>query len=85
MTIQAVAMFFGGFGVGFYFSWKLTLVILSLTPALIVTGGIMGKVMAFITSHEQTAYADAGAVAEEVVSSIRTVVAFGGEQSEIER
>ena len=31
---------------------------------------------------EQSAYAAAGAVAEEVISSIRTVVAFGGEGKE---
>ena len=37
------------------------------------------------TSKEQTAYARAGAVAEEVFSSIRTVVAFGGEQKEVQR
>jgi len=30
-------------------------------------------------------YAAAGAVAEEVISSIRTVVAFGGEKKEADR
>lgn len=38
-----------------------------------------------ITSEEQTAYAKAGSIAEEVLSSIRTVVAFGGEEKEIGR
>ena len=38
-----------------------------------------------ITSEEQTSYAKAGAIAEEVLSSIRTVVAFGGEEKEIAR
>ena len=36
-------------------------------------------------SQEQKQYASAGGVAEEVLSSIRTVVAFGGEKSECER
>ena len=36
-------------------------------------------------SKEQDAYARAGAVAEEVLSSIRTVVAFGGEEKEVAR
>ena len=35
--------------------------------------------------REQSAYASAGAVSEEVLSSIRTVVAFGGEKNEAER
>jgi len=38
-----------------------------------------------ITTKELDAYAKAGSVAEEVLSSIRTVAAFGGEKKEIER
>ena len=34
------------------------------------------------TSVEQKHYASAGAIAEEVLSVIRTVVAFGGEHKE---
>jgi len=37
------------------------------------------------TSKELNAYAKAGSVAEEVLSSIRTVVAFSGEQKECNR
>lgn len=37
------------------------------------------------TGKELTAYAKAGAVAEEVLSAIRTVVAFGGQQKECQR
>ena len=40
---------------------------------------------AAFTSSEQKQYASAGAVAEEVLSSVRTVVAFGGEHNEVER
>ena len=38
-----------------------------------------------ISVQEQRVYTSAGAVAEEVLSSIRTVVAFGGEKKECER
>lgn len=41
--------------------------------------------LASFTSKEQTAYAKAGAVAEEVLSAIRTVFAFSGQNKEIER
>ena len=40
---------------------------------------------AVFTAKEQKHYAAAGAVAEEVLTSIRTVAAFGGEQKESER
>ncbi|KAG8587247.1 hypothetical protein GDO81_005610, partial [Engystomops pustulosus] len=38
-----------------------------------------------LTSKELSAYAKAGSVAEEVLSSVRTVVAFGGQEKEIQR
>jgi ATP-binding cassette subfamily B (MDR/TAP) protein 1 len=37
------------------------------------------------TNKELQAYAKAGAVAEEVLAAIRTVIAFGGQQKELER
>lgn len=41
--------------------------------------------MAKLTGMELQAYAKAGAVADEVLSSIRTVAAFGGERKEVQR
>lgn len=43
------------------------------------------KGVARLTGRELKAYAKAGAVADEVLSSIRTVAAFGGEQKEADR
>ena len=41
--------------------------------------------LAKLSSEGLKQYASAGAVAEEVFSSICTVVAFGGQQKEVER
>ena len=38
-----------------------------------------------LTAAEQAQYAGAGAIAEEVIGSIRTIMAFGGEEKEVER
>ena len=46
---------------------------------------VLFQIMATFTIREQSAYAAAGAVAEEVLSAIRTVVAFGGEEKEAVR
>ncbi len=46
---------------------------------------VVFQVIGNLTSREQSAYAKAGSVAEEVISSIRTVVAFGGEHKEYQR
>ncbi|KAJ9579274.1 hypothetical protein L9F63_024620, partial [Diploptera punctata] len=43
------------------------------------------QVQSSLTVQELESYGDAGAVAEEVLSSIRTVAAFGGEDKEVER
>ncbi|XP_076869034.1 ATP-dependent translocase ABCB1 isoform X2 [Brachyhypopomus gauderio] len=85
MLIQSLTTFFAGFVVGFIKGWKLTLVILAISPLLGISAAIIAKVMTTFTSREQTAYAKAGAVAEEVLSAIRTVFAFGGQQKEIKR
>ena len=41
--------------------------------------------VASFTTKEQKQYAGAGSVAEEVLSSIRTVLAFSGEEKEVAR
>lgn len=41
--------------------------------------------VAKLTGMELQAYAKAGAIADEVLSSIRTVAAFGGEKKEVQR
>lgn len=42
----------------------------------------MMKLLASFSQQGQTAYADAGAVANEVISGIKTVASFGGERKE---
>uniref|UniRef100_A0A8D0GSX1 ATP-binding cassette sub-family B member 5 n=1 Tax=Sphenodon punctatus TaxID=8508 RepID=A0A8D0GSX1_SPHPU len=77
---QNMATFIVGIVIGFVKGWKLTLVILATCPFIMISGMIIA-----LTSKELTAYAKAGAVAEEVLSSVRTVVAFGGQEKEINR
>lgn len=55
------------------------------TPVLAIAMGILAKVQSSLTENELKAYAKAGGVAEEVFSSIRTVMAFGGQHKEIDR
>ncbi|XP_064195313.1 ATP-binding cassette, sub-family B (MDR/TAP), member 4 [Anguilla rostrata] len=85
MLLQSITSFLTGFVVGFIKGWKLTLVILAISPALGISGAVLSKLMTSFTSKEQTAYAKAGAVAEEVLSGVRTVMAFSGQRKEIQR
>uniref|UniRef100_A0A3P9NM08 Bile salt export pump n=1 Tax=Poecilia reticulata TaxID=8081 RepID=A0A3P9NM08_POERE len=84
--IERISTFVFGFTVGFIGGWKLTLVVIAVSPLIGIAAGLMAMVMTvFNFSEKLTAYAKAGAVADEVLSSIRTVAAFGGEEKEAER
>ncbi|KFQ16908.1 Bile salt export pump, partial [Merops nubicus] len=83
--IQRLTTFVCGFLLGFISGWKLTLVIIAASPLLGVGAAVYGLAVAKLTGQELKAYAKAGAVADEVLSSIRTVAAFGGEKKEVER
>lgn len=85
LLIQAYTTFIASFVIGFIQGWKLTLVILAVSPLLGVSAAIFGKMLTGFTAKEQSAYAKAGAVAEEVLSAIRTVFAFSGQNKEIKR
>uniref|UniRef100_A0A3P9CQM6 Bile salt export pump n=1 Tax=Maylandia zebra TaxID=106582 RepID=A0A3P9CQM6_9CICH len=75
--VQRFTTFVCGFCVGFVKGWKLTLVIIAATSLLLSIN--------LLTGMELQAYAKAGSVADEVLSSIRTVAAFGGEKKEVQR
>uniref|UniRef100_A0A3Q2CP58 Bile salt export pump n=1 Tax=Cyprinodon variegatus TaxID=28743 RepID=A0A3Q2CP58_CYPVA len=83
--IQRFTTFVCGFCVGFVKGWKLTLVIIAVSPLIGIGAGLMALFVAKLTGMELQAYATAGAVADEVLSAIRTVAAFGGENKEVER
>ncbi|CAO2597186.1 Bile salt export pump [Lemmus lemmus] len=85
LFIQRMTTALSGFVIGFYRGWKLTLVIISVSPLIGIGAAIIGLSVAKFTEFELKAYAKAGSVAEEVISSMRTVAAFGGENKEIER
>ncbi|NXD36010.1 MDR1 protein, partial [Copsychus sechellarum] len=85
LLVQSLTTFVTGFIVGLIRGWKLTLVILAVSPVLGLSAALWAKVLSAFTDKEQAAYAKAGAVAEEVLGAIRTVIAFGGQEKEIKR
>jgi len=71
--------------IAFAYGWDLTLVILSMLPLMSVFGALAAKVQTSFAQKEMEAYGQAGVIAEEVLSAVRTVVAFGGEKKEVAR
>ncbi|NXX90137.1 MDR1 protein, partial [Centropus bengalensis] len=85
LLFQSLTTFIAGFVVGLIRGWKLTLVILAVSPLLGLSAALWAKVLSAFTDKEQAAYAKAGGVAEEVLAAVRTVIAFGGQEKEIKR
>uniref|UniRef100_A0A3B3S5S1 ABC-type xenobiotic transporter n=1 Tax=Paramormyrops kingsleyae TaxID=1676925 RepID=A0A3B3S5S1_9TELE len=85
LFVQFFCAFIAGLIIGFINGWKLTLVILAVSPLLAGSAAVWSTIIASLTSKELSAYAKAGAVAEEILVAIRTVVAFNGQKKAVEK
>ncbi|CAL4895809.1 unnamed protein product [Urochloa decumbens] len=83
--LQLLVTFAGGFAVALAQGWLLTLVMLATIPPLALAGAVMSSVVARMASLGQAAYADAAAVVEQTVGSIRTVASFTGEKRAVDK
>lgn len=65
--------------------WELALICLISLPVTMVALGVVVLLTSKLAKKELDAYGTAGSIAEEVLSAIRTVMAFGGQEKELER
>ncbi|KAF9143632.1 Multidrug resistance protein 1 [Linnemannia schmuckeri] len=84
LVLSSFTTFIAGFVIGFVRGWKLSLVLLSCVPLIGACAALMTKFTVANASKGQDSYAGAGAVAEQAISAIRTIVAFGGQKRETE-
>jgi ABC-type multidrug transport system fused ATPase/permease subunit len=82
---QSLSGFLAGFIIAFVKGWKLALILLAVFPVIIVIGRLMGVQLTKRSKQSQDAFGEAGGVAEQAISSVRTVQAFSGEAREVER
>ncbi|KAJ3207855.1 Multidrug resistance protein 1 [Clydaea vesicula] len=85
LCIQSVCTFIAGFIMAFARGWQLALVLCAIFPLLGIAGFVMSRNMAKQSSGGQDAYAEAGAVAQQTLASIRTVTAFNGQEKELNK
>ncbi|KAF2883638.1 hypothetical protein ILUMI_22510 [Ignelater luminosus] len=78
-------IFVGSILQGLIKGWELALICMISFPVTTVSMGFVAWISSKLAKQEMDAYGEAGAVAEETLSSIRTVVAFGGQEKEEER
>ncbi|KAL5593006.1 hypothetical protein FOBRF1_012108 [Fusarium oxysporum] len=83
-VFQAVATFIAAFIIAFVSQWKLTLIVMSIVPALLLIVTAMSAVDAGIETKILSIYGQAGSFAETVLASVRTTKAFslGGRMSD---
>ncbi|XP_043704107.1 ABC transporter B family member 15-like [Telopea speciosissima] len=77
--LMNVAMFIGSYVVAFLLMWKLALVGFPFVVVLVIPGMIYGRTLMGLAKKIRAEYAKAGTIAEQAISSIRTVYSFVGE------
>ncbi|RHZ65785.1 hypothetical protein Glove_311g54 [Diversispora epigaea] len=77
MAFQYFCQFCAAFVIAFTKSWKLTFVICCLIPLISITSGVINKLSAAFMKRTSDFYSHSGTIAEEAISTIRTVAAFG--------
>ncbi|KAH8939499.1 hypothetical protein BDL97_15G039900 [Sphagnum fallax] len=81
--IHYMSMFVTGFAVGFSAEWKLVLVTLAVVPAIAITGSFHAALFTG-RSKSQQEYWEAGSIAEQTITQVRTVYSFVGEKQALD-
>ncbi|KAI1703361.1 ABC transporter transmembrane region domain-containing protein [Ditylenchus destructor] len=85
IMLQAISNMIIGVLVGLYMSWQMTLIMLAMTPFIVFSMVYSAHWLSKSVRREMDAYANAGGVAEEVISGIRTVASFNAQEFEANR
>ena len=85
MGLRNLGQVVGGLGFMFYTSWKLSALMLLLIPPVGIAAAVFGKKIRKFSKQFQESLAQASIVAEETISSVRTVKSFVQERAESER
>ncbi|KAI8060794.1 P-loop containing nucleoside triphosphate hydrolase protein [Gongronella butleri] len=75
-AVQSISQFISGLIVAFTANWILAFVVLATYPILFMSSAMLRKWVVSTTTRAQSAYAQAGKVAEQAFSGIRTIYAF---------
>ncbi|KAF3018323.1 hypothetical protein E8E15_005862 [Penicillium rubens] len=77
LVVQGLSTFISAFVLAFVTQWKLTLICCCIAPAMLLALGTSSAIEASIETKVLKVHAQAGAFAESILSSSRTVQAFG--------
>ncbi|KAM5581523.1 hypothetical protein ABKV19_010648 [Rosa sericea] len=81
--IMNCSLFFGSYVAAFIMLWRLAIVAFPFVVLLVIPGLIYGRILMGLARQIRDEYNKAGTIAEQALSSIRTVYAFVGETKTI--
>ncbi|KAG6608770.1 Multidrug resistance protein ABC Superfamily [Phytophthora cinnamomi] len=84
-SIKFTCQFFVGYIIGFARGWDMSLVMACVMPFMVLSLKYMVRLFRKRAVLSQKMYAEAGAVAEETLGSIRTVASLNGEKRAIDK
>lgn len=84
-SLRYFAQFVTGYVIGFVKGWDISLIMACVMPCIAISLAWLLKTLRQRTEWAQKIYAEAGAVAEETLGSMRTVISNNGELRAIER
>ena len=84
-VLSQSVMFIGSLVLMLILNWRLTLLILIMTPLIVASAAVFGAKLRKLSTEVQDQLADSSALAEEALSNARIVKAFTREFFEIER
>ncbi|CAD5221357.1 unnamed protein product [Bursaphelenchus okinawaensis] len=85
LFVHAFTSLVTGLVLGFWMNWKMAIMMLFIVPVTSLMTYVSSVTSRSSLQKQNKAYGNAGAVAEEVLSGIRTVTAFNAQQFEIDR
>ncbi|KAG6837188.1 hypothetical protein H0H93_013415 [Arthromyces matolae] len=77
LVVNFASAFVTGFVLAYIRNWRLALALSSMLPCMAITGAVMNKAISKYMQFSLKHVADAGSLAEEVISTVRTAQAFG--------
>ncbi|ORY83184.1 P-loop containing nucleoside triphosphate hydrolase protein [Protomyces lactucae-debilis] len=80
LALSGVATFFSAFIIAFIKNWKLTLILASILPAMMLAMGGISTFVEKYTKQTLEFYSTGGTLAEEVISSVRITQSFGTQE-----
>ncbi|TMW55295.1 hypothetical protein Poli38472_013186 [Pythium oligandrum] len=83
--IRLVVQFITGYVIGFMKGWEMSLIMSAVMPCIAISMAFLIKTLRTRTEWAQKIYAEAGAVAEETLGSMRTVASNNGERRAIDK